>query len=62
MEQRWTNDRFDSPSGDLEFWAMRRGKTRSPADQNAYSTASRNRTIVGTGLAVLAIVAMGVAL
>lgn len=60
MEQRWTNDRFDSPSGDLEFWAIRHG-IRSPANQNVRPEASRNR-VVKTGLAVLALVAMGVAL
>jgi len=61
MEQRWTSDRFDVPSGDLELWAMRRGKIPSPANQNGAS-ASRGKRLVGTGLAVLAIVAMGVAL
>lgn len=61
MEQRWTNDRFDAPSGDPEFWAMRRGKIASPANQNEPG-ATRRRKIVGTGIAVLALVAMGVAL
>ncbi len=61
MEQRWTNDRIAAPSGDLEFWAMRHG-IPSAANQNAQPTAARKKTIVGTGLAVLAIVAMGVAL
>ena len=60
MEQRWTNDRIAAPSGDLEFWAMRHG-IPSPANQNGRPAASRHR-IVKTGLAVLAIVAMGVAL
>ena len=25
MEQSWTVDKYDVPSGDLEFWARRRG-------------------------------------
>lgn len=25
MEQSWTVDKYDVPSGDLEFWAWRRG-------------------------------------
>mgnify|MGYP001566567669 CR=1 FL=1 len=61
MEQRWTNDRIAAPSGDLEFWAMRHG-IPSAANQNRRPAASRKRTIVSTGLAVLAIVAVGVAL
>ena len=34
MEQRWTVDRYDVPSGDLEFWALRRGKVTYAANQN----------------------------
>ncbi len=34
MEQRWTVDRYDVPSGDLEFWALRRGKVPYAANQN----------------------------
>lgn len=62
MEQRWTSDRFDVPSGDLELWAMRRGKIACPANQNEPGAGRRRKTIVGTGIAVLALVAMGVAL
>ena len=60
MEQRWTNDKIAAPSGDLAFWAIRHG-IPSPANQNSQPAAPRNR-IVRTGLTVLALVAMGVAL
>ncbi len=29
MEQSWTFDKYDMPSGDLEFWAIRRGMVPS---------------------------------
>ena len=65
MEQRWTVDRYDVPSGDLEFWALRRGKVSQAANQNdrGYVHARRCRQImVRTGVAVLVAVAVGVAL
>jgi hypothetical protein len=34
MEQSWTVDKYDVPSGDLEFWARRRGAMPVPANQN----------------------------
>jgi hypothetical protein len=65
MEQRWTVDRYDVPSGDLEFWAMRRGKVPHAANQNdrGYMPARRCRQMaMRTGVAVLVAVAVGVAL
>ena len=61
MEQRWTVDRYDVPSGDLEFWAMRRGKVPHAANQNStgYVPVSRRRQImmrVGVAMAVAAAV------
>jgi hypothetical protein len=64
MEQRWTVDRYDVPSGDLEFWALRRGKV-SHANQNdrSYVHARRCRQMMmRAGVAVLVAVAVGVAL
>ena len=65
MEQRWTVDRYDEPSGDLEFWALRRGKVPSAANQNdcQYVPACRRRQImVRVGLAVAVAAAVGFAL
>lgn len=65
MEQRWTVDRYDVPSGDLEFWALRRGKVPLAANQNnsSYVHARRCRQVaVRTGVAVLVAVAVGIAL
>ncbi len=62
MEQRWTVDRYDMPSGDLEFWAMRRGKVPRAANQNDRDAVARRKMYVRTGLAVLAAVAVGIAL
>lgn len=63
MEQRWTVDRYDGPSGDLEFWALRRGKIPHPANQNdcRYVPACRRRQImtrVGLAVAVTAAVVL----
>jgi hypothetical protein len=65
MEQRWTVDRYDIPSGDLEFWAMRRGKFPSAANQNdcRYVPACRRRQIMmRVGLAVAVAATVGFAL
>ena len=65
MEQRWTVDRYDVPSGDLEFWALRRGKVPYAANQNdcGYVPACRRRQIMmRTGVAVPIAVAVGFAL
>ena len=62
MEQRWTVDRYDVPSGDLEFWAMRRGKVPHAANQNdcRYVPACRRRQILmGVGVAVAVAAAVG---
>jgi hypothetical protein len=66
MEQRWTVDRYDVPSGDLEFWALRRGKVAHAANQNdsGYVPASRRRQIMlrlGAAVAVAAIVGLALA-
>jgi hypothetical protein len=66
MEQRWTVDRYDVPSGDLEFWAMRRGKVPHAANQNdcRYVPACRRRQImtrVGLAVAVAAVVGFALA-
>lgn len=63
MEQRWTVDRYDAPSGDLEFWAMRRGKVSNAANQNdcRYVPACRRRQImmrVSMAVAVAAVVGL----
>ena len=34
MKQSWTVDKYDVPSGDLEFWATRRGIMPEAANQN----------------------------
>jgi hypothetical protein len=57
MEQSWTFDRYDVPSGDLEFWAIRRGKFARIEAQGR-----RKQILMRTGVAVLAAVAVGVAL
>ena len=65
MEQRWTVDRNDVPSGDLEFWATRTGKMPSAANQNdcRYVPACRRRQIMmRVGLAVAVAAAVGFAL
>lgn len=63
MEQRWTVDRYDVPSGDLEFWALRRGKAPHAANQNdcRYVPACRRRQIatrIGIAVAVAAVVGL----
>jgi hypothetical protein len=66
MEQRWTLDRYDVPSGgDLEFWALRRGKIPHAANQNdcRYVPGCRRRQIMmRVGLAVAVAAAVGLAL
>ena len=65
MEQRWTVDRYDVPSGDLEFWATSTGKMPSAANQNdcRYVPACRRRQImVRVGLAVAVAAVVGFAL
>ena len=65
MEQRWTVDRHDEPSGDLEFWALRHGKVPYAANHNdrGYVPTRRCRQmLMGTGAAVLIAVAVGIAL
>jgi len=66
MEQRWTVDRDDVPSGDLEFWALRHGKVQHAANQNdsRYVPACRRRQIatrVGVAMAVAAMVGLALA-
>lgn len=66
MEQRWTIDRYDVPSGDLEFWATRTGKLPAAANQNdcRYVPACRRRQImmrVGVAVAVAATVVLALA-
>lgn len=61
MEQRWTVDRYDVPSGDMEFWALRRGKVPNAANQNdcSYVRPGRRRQIatrIGIAVAVAAVV------
>lgn len=34
MEQAWTDDRYEVPNGDMEFWAQRRGKVPVAANSN----------------------------
>ena len=43
MEQSWTVDKYDVPSGDLEFWATRRGKMPVAANQNDHDFVPVNR-------------------
>lgn len=65
MEQRWTVDRDDVPSGDLEFWAMRRGTFPQPANQNdsRYVPLRRHKQIMmRVGVAVAVAAAVGFAL
>lgn len=65
MEQRWTVDRYDVPSGDLEFWALRRGKIPHAANQNdcRHIPACRRRQIMmRVSLAVAVATAVGLAL
>lgn len=64
MEQRWTVDGYDMPSGDLEFWAIRRGNVPLAANQNAKgATAGRGRQfLMRSGVAVLFAIAVGIAL
>jgi hypothetical protein len=62
MEQRWTVDRNDVPSGDLEFWALRRGKVPHAVNQNDRGYVPTRGCIMRTGVAVLIAVALGVAL
>ncbi|MCX7303261.1 MAG: hypothetical protein NTV73_02825 [Hyphomicrobiales bacterium] len=63
MEQRWTVDGYDMPSGDLEFWAIRRGTVAQPANQNMKGAAAgRGRQfLMRSGFAVLVAVAVGIA-
>jgi len=64
MEQRWTVDGYDMPSGDLEFWAIRRGNVPQPANPNKKGAAAgRGRQLLmRSGFAVLVAVAVGIAL
>jgi hypothetical protein len=62
MEQRWTVDRNDVPSGDLEFWALRRGKAPHAVNQNNHGYVPTRSCVMRTGVAVLIAVAVGVAL
>jgi hypothetical protein len=65
MEQSWTVDKYDVPSGDLEFWATRRGKMPAVANQNDRDfvpVGRRKRVLLRGGLAVLAAVLIGVVL
>jgi len=64
MEQRWTVDGYDMPSGDLEFWAIRRGNVAQPASPNMKGAAGdRGRQLLmRSGFAVLVAVAVGIAL
>ena len=65
MEQRWTVDKYDVPSGDLEFWATRLGKMPAAANQNdcRYVPACRRRQIMmRVGFAVAVAAAVGFAL
>jgi hypothetical protein len=65
MEQRWTVDRYDVPSGDLEFWATRTGKMPEAANQNdcRYVPGCRRRqTMMRISLAVAVAAAVGFAL
>jgi hypothetical protein len=64
MEQRWTVDGYDMPSGDLEFWAIRRGNVAQPASPNMKGAAGdRGRQfLMRSGFAVLVAVAVGIAL
>jgi hypothetical protein len=52
------------PSGDLEFWAIRRGTVPQPANQNLKGApAGRGRQVLmRSGVAVLFAVALGIAL
>jgi hypothetical protein len=65
MEQRWTVDRYDVPSGDLEFWALRRGKVPAAANQNDcryIPTCRRRQIMMRVGIAVAVAAAVGFAL
>lgn len=64
MEQRWTVDGYDMPSGDLEFWAIRRGNVPLAANQNKKGAAAgRGRQfLMRSGVAVLVAIAVGIAL
>ena len=65
MEQRWTVDRYDVPSGDLEFWAMRRGRFPHAVNQNdsRYVPIRRRKQIMmRVGVAVAVAAAVGFAL
>jgi hypothetical protein len=55
MEQRWTVDRYDMPSGDLEFWAMRRGKIPHAVNRD---DGKRGRMMMRVSLAAAVAVAM----
>ncbi|HEY6631704.1 MAG TPA: hypothetical protein VIZ90_09650 [Rhizobiaceae bacterium] len=63
MEQRWTVDRYDVPSGDPEFWALRHGMAQRAANQNdsRYVPACRRRQVatrIGLAMAVAAVVGL----
>ncbi|MBX3580775.1 MAG: hypothetical protein KF810_02615 [Rhizobiaceae bacterium] len=60
MEQSWTVDRYDVPVGDLEFWAIRRGKLPQAANRNGRGR--RGRVLTHASLAIMAAVAVCIAL
>lgn len=60
MEQSWTVDRYDVPVGDLEFWAIRRGKLPQAANRN--ERGRRGRLLTHAGIALIVAVAVGMAL
>lgn len=63
MEQRWMIDSNDVPTGDLEFWAMRRGRLMPPPNEGGGDPASRRRKVLmRAGISVLAAVAIGMAI
>jgi hypothetical protein len=64
VEQRWTVDGYDMPSGDLEFWAIRRGNIPQPANQNLKGVAAGRgkKVLMGSGFAALMAVAVGIVL
>lgn len=64
MEQSWTVDRYDVPVGDLEFWAIRRGKLPLAANGNRRisQNSRRARILTHAGIALLVAVAIGMAL
>lgn len=63
MEQRWMVNSNDVPAGDLEFWAMRRGRVMPPSNPGGCDPAARRRKVlVRAGISVLAAVAIGIAI